>query len=188
MRKLTKVTGELDVPSLPVLLTVGSQHVHQSMSASEKGYNIQPHSTTSLGYVGPQIPAKSQVNFRLVSLSSRSHFHMCFVADKCWNARARMASVFRLPAIRDHCRATCLAHISEETVPQRHRQSIAPHSHPRSVSLPIICNLSIQANSDCLSISARRNGLSTTWGGILPADTVRHSSLRGHIPAPTPRG
>lgn len=38
-----------------------------------------------------------------------------------------MASVFRVPANRDHCRATCLTHISEETVPQRHRQSITPH-------------------------------------------------------------
>lgn len=42
-----------------------------------------------------------------------------------------MASVVRVPAIRDHCRATCLTHISEETVPQRHRQSFAPQSFSR---------------------------------------------------------
>lgn len=63
----------------------------------------------------------------------------------CWNAAARMASVFRVPAIRDSCRATCLTHISEETVPKRHRQSIAPHYHP----WPSVCpEIAIDGSSD----------------------------------------
>lgn len=170
----------------PVLLTV--------VSPAVPGPPKRDATSPPAAHVGPQALVRSQVNFKLASLSGRSHLHNRFLAHSCWNARERMASVFRVPAIRDHCRATCLTHISEETVPQRHRQSIAPQSHSGSISLsvcPELAIVEIKPFADYLFATAWRNGPSTTWacsGGFVPADTVRQSSLRGQIPLHTPRG
>lgn len=175
--------GRLGVPSS----ASSSQPAHQSLGL-RKG--MQPVRLPA--HAGPQALVRSQVNFRLVSLSGRSHLHIRFLAHSCWNASVRMASVFRVPAIRDHCRATSLTHISEETVPQRHRRSIAPVIPTNGLSVcPEFAIVESKLFEDCPSIRARRDGSSATWAcsdGFVPAGTVRQSSLRGQIPLHAPRG